>query len=205
MGALKIVKVRDELPKLTDFAEYRNASAKLSELAAQFNAATLDLQRAEDSLARLRSVRGKSLRDNALALLEGKPTALIPTIDAQREEIRARHAVLAEAVIEQKQIVDEIAARCSVEIIVAATPRHRQLVEKIVELAEALADAVDAEAELRRGVIAGGVSPNAIWPQISTFANRIGSRQQYGSPVNALARGVAEYLGRAWSATKVTR
>jgi len=131
-----------------------------------------------------------------VAALQGDPMPSPPLSQSELERLAFDAAVLREAVCRQRDIVAEIEGRVSYRILETVAPLDRQNVSEIIETARALADAIDKANDLRCEMLRRRL-PIGGWPDVLRFGRRIGSRRDWASPVNELARWAEAHLNGA--------
>jgi hypothetical protein len=117
---------------INSFPEWQEASAKMRDFADRYNVAAGKLQ------AFRRPAQGhRSIEDDCA--------------DGATEQQLARAADdLREAVVHQKEILDEIEGRCAYEIVEEAEPNYQAMLWRILESASDLCEALDEESDFRR-------------------------------------------------------
>jgi hypothetical protein len=141
-------------------AAYVEATERLLALTVELSNLEKQRNEIESGIASLASQRLQTIHDQAAAMLSG---ATVPdpqkreALTRSLEEMTHRIAVLREAVSMQRSIVANERSRVSREICADLAPRHAANVAAVARAAVALAEAVAAEAALRRELSDNGV------------------------------------------------
>lgn len=159
-----------ELPNLTDDAAYAAAKAKLTELQAEVSKATArrnEVLGLLNDAAQNPSSRLSLITQKAYQLLGGDSTSPDANTSALRAELAALSetvAVHTEAVRIQREAVEKLHAQASKHVIAEALPHHKQMVREIIKQITALDTALEAERELRQGLVDAGVYLGEVRP-----------------------------------------
>ncbi|OGA72878.1 MAG: hypothetical protein A3G81_22475 [Betaproteobacteria bacterium RIFCSPLOWO2_12_FULL_65_14] len=149
-----------KLPALNDFPEYAAVRRRRDELKAEKHAAEQQFAAAHTELERYRFGAAPSAVDaQARALLAGQGVPADPA-SALREraaDLQQKLQVLNRALELNYTELQAVRARVSRQICAKVAPDHRKLALKVLQSAQTLADAEQAEASFRAELERGGV------------------------------------------------
>jgi hypothetical protein len=190
--------------KLDDFPEFVEERERLRSIANEYNLHEGALRAAEGSLKRLSALVAKEIDESACALVENRQAPIRATLTADREQLDFHVKTLRRALALQAERLEEVQARCVEELLAIWRPEHQRIMQRILDTAVAVGEALDADQDFRLAARAAGLNDSA-FPQIGLrLTNAVGSRRHWASAINALGRQASAYLGRQWDHSPVT-
>lgn len=201
---LKMLKGTSKRRTYEDFPEWVSAIAKLREVASEHDA-LVDRQKSIIGTLNEINLRRNAAVDLAVkARLEGQTSKQAAALVEDRDQLEFEMRVARDVLARQSDIVAEIEGRCALEILNEVRPAHKQLVRNTRDALLALADALDAEHELIKGLTLDRVSVSSFTSIPYRVRQAVGSRSHWSSGVNASDRIISAYLGEVWDHSRVT-
>jgi hypothetical protein len=167
-----------EIPRLTDFAEYREAADKLSGLRAEVRSIEHRMNNISFELANAKRTR----EEQAEELLAAGNVTADPTgeLHAEYRTLAARQPVVKRAAEIQVGRVAEVRGKVSREIVRSLRPEYEKLLRRMASAAVVLGQLADAEQRFRDRLLAEEVDFSGAMPpaplremQLAAEGNRI--------------------------------
>jgi hypothetical protein len=180
---------------IATFPEFVAASARMDALTVIRDAAADELDRFSKAL-RDQKIAEHEFRSSLEFRMQGAHRSELPEPpfhESDRAPLQRDLDAAQEDLMRHKEVLDEIEGRCTLEILEAVRPRHRQMMTRVLNAVAELSNALDEETEFREALAAEHVS--AGFPTIPfPIRTAIGLKQYEWSGVSQTMKWLAPYV-----------